>query len=155
MKRRFFAIGYYPEQDEPTIDFIDSEYRIDVGIRLHSLRKTGDWKFLFAYTAEELRTHADNMESETAEEIETCLNRLSVDNEIPNEQAADPVVAKVFCANCDTEAVCEAIHHDNKGVRCPLCEQCKAAYEWGQASPEATIQDLDDTDDDDCSLPME
>ena len=62
----------------------------------------------------------------------------------------------IFCCNCESEATHKVIHHDNKDLECPLCTSCKEAYEWGQASPEATVcligehpedQEGDDEDD--------
>lgn len=46
---------------------------------------------------------------------------------------------KVFCANCESEAVAWA-------GRTPLCYACKTAYEWGQASPDAVMSDSPPSD---------
>lgn len=58
----------------------------------------------------------------------------------------------VYCANCDAEAVCRVQHadidqscHDPHGT--PLCFTCRTAYEWGQASPTAGFEDIDQSDD--------
>jgi hypothetical protein len=48
-----------------------------------------------------------------------------------------------YCANdpCETEAVRVVIHPN--GDRTPLCFTCAQAYEWGQASPDAVVADID------------
>jgi len=50
----------------------------------------------------------------------------------------------IFCSNCDAEAVAKIIVHDNGDLECPLCQTCKEAFEWGQASPDSTVTGLDD-----------
>lgn len=63
----------------------------------------------------------------------------------------------VFCANCETEAVCRVVHGpgdlqdvfgEPRGFATPLCATCKEAYRWGQASPDASFKDLDEEDHD-------
>lgn len=48
-----------------------------------------------------------------------------------------------YCANdpCETEAI--KMVCDNSGKRLPLCYTCAQAYEWGQASPDAEMFDMD------------
>lgn len=48
-----------------------------------------------------------------------------------------------YCTNdpCETEAIKMMCNDDGK--RLPLCYTCAQAYEWGQASPDATIEDLE------------
>ncbi len=53
----------------------------------------------------------------------------------------------IFCRNCDSEAVAKVTHPDN--VVTPLCQSCRQAYEWGQASPGSTVSVLEDSDPDD------
>jgi hypothetical protein len=55
----------------------------------------------------------------------------------------------IFCSNesCEAEAVAYLV--TDHGTRCPVCETCRAAFEWGQESPEAEIEDIDQGDDDD------
>lgn len=57
----------------------------------------------------------------------------------------------IFCANCDAEAVCRVVHADAyDGIPgSPLCATCKEAYTWGQASPTAGFEDIDQPDGDD------
>lgn len=43
-----------------------------------------------------------------------------------------------FCANCETEAVKQTV------LGTPLCSTCATAYEWGQASPNDPIVELED-----------
>ena len=46
----------------------------------------------------------------------------------------------IYCANCDAEATCMAVHD----AECtPLCYTCKTAYEWGQAFPHVELRPLD------------
>jgi hypothetical protein len=49
----------------------------------------------------------------------------------------------VWCAVdiCETEAVKMVCHPDGNAT--PLCWRCATTYEWGQASPEAEIQNLE------------
>jgi hypothetical protein len=47
-----------------------------------------------------------------------------------------------FCANCDNRATKKVEHSDKKST--PLCETCATAYEWGQASPDADVVDIDE-----------
>lgn len=49
-----------------------------------------------------------------------------------------------YCANCDAEATAKVCHSD--GDSTPLCETCKVAYEWGQASPDACLLDIDENE---------
>ena len=44
-----------------------------------------------------------------------------------------------YCANCDDEAIFRIVKTDT-----PLCQKCKEAYQWGQTSPEAIIENLND-----------
>lgn len=54
---------------------------------------------------------------------------------------------EVYCANdyCDNEATYIVYH--SKSNTTPLCETCKTAYEWGQASPGADLIPIEDFDD--------
>lgn len=54
----------------------------------------------------------------------------------------------IFCSNCDSEALWKITHHDNKGVMTPMCDSCRIAYEWGQASPESSVEEIGDGDED-------
>jgi len=48
----------------------------------------------------------------------------------------------IYCANCDAEAVMVARHEDGSDTN--LCYTCGTAYEWGQASPDADLVDVDE-----------
>ena len=54
----------------------------------------------------------------------------------------------IFCSNCDSEALWKITHHDNKGVVTPMCDNCRIAYEWGQASPDSSVEEIGDGDPD-------
>lgn len=58
-------------------------------------------------------------------------------------------MTQIFCSNepCEAEAICHLI--TDRGIRCPLCATCREAFEWGQASPYAEIQDIDQHADED------
>mgnify|MGYP003394605925 CR=1 FL=1 len=69
------------------------------------------------------------------------LRQIGYTVEVAGERyqtATEPVIevadTQVFCANCDTEAVKEAVSVG--GVRTPLCATCTEAYSWGQGSPD-------------------
>ena len=51
---------------------------------------------------------------------------------------------ELYCANCDDEASHIVRHREENVYDTSLCFVCKTAYEWGQASPDATIIDVDD-----------
>ncbi len=53
---------------------------------------------------------------------------------------------EVYCANdyCDNEATYIVYH--SKSNTTPLCETCKTAYEWGQASPGADLIPIEEWD---------
>lgn len=45
-----------------------------------------------------------------------------------------------YCANCDNQAINQVVHDDGAVTR--LCSTCATAYEWGQASPNATVEPI-------------
>lgn len=49
----------------------------------------------------------------------------------------------IFCANCDAEAVFIISHPGNAYFQTLVCSTCKTAFEWGQASPDATCEPIE------------
>ena len=80
-------------------------------------------------------------------QCQDCIDGdAAMDAEELPEDDDDEDDSTVWCSNCDSEAVCNVIHHDNGNLECPLCFTCKTAYEWGQASPNASVVDINDTE---------
>lgn len=73
---RYLAIGYYIDNEESTADYIEAESIEAVQKRLGDARHNWDWRFLFAYTPDELREHAANIESESSGSLEECIQRI-------------------------------------------------------------------------------
>jgi len=73
---RYMAIGYYTDNDESTVDYIEAESVVAAQHRLHDIRRAWDWKFLLAYTPDELREHAANIEAESSQSLEECIQRI-------------------------------------------------------------------------------
>lgn len=67
----------------------------------------------------------------------TCIAAGRADDDEPQVELEDDEDDTLYCANCDNEAVCRT------SVGTPLCFTCKCAYEWGQASPDATFTDIE------------
>lgn len=67
--------------------------------------------------------------------------------EYERENFCDEDVGTVYCAvdGCETEATYYAVHYNEDGgvdFKTPLCETCKDAYEMGQASPKAILEEI-------------
>lgn len=56
-------------------------------------------------------------------------------------------MTQVFCSNDPCEAVAVAVLITDRGTHCPLCRTCREAFEWGQASAEAEVTDIDQYED--------
>lgn len=71
---RVAVFGFYTDNDELTIDFVDCHDEPEKILR--GCGRPEDWKYGTQYTANELRELADNMDAETQEEIQECLDRI-------------------------------------------------------------------------------